>query len=149
MGGAIIIIMNTDTQKILREKILLLQKYFKKLLSYVSLSNEDLLKNEDKRLAMERLFQLVVDESVDINGILVYQLGGTIPDSLKSSFYELVPLKIIDRGFADKISDSAKIRNQMTHDYEKLTEEQIIISVKKFYEVYQEYIKILVEKFVD
>lgn len=140
--------MNTEAQKILEEKILLLQKYFNKLTTYLSLTNEELLNNEDKRLAMERLFQLVVDESVDINGIIVYQLGGTIPDSLKSSFYELVPLKIVEREFAEKISESAKIRNQMTHDYEKLTEEQIIVSIRKFHEMYLEYTKILVEKFI-
>jgi uncharacterized protein YutE (UPF0331/DUF86 family) len=140
--------MNTDAQKILKDKALLLQKYFKKLMAYLALTDEELLHNEDKLYAMQRFFQLVVDESIDINSILIYQLGGTIPDSLKSSFYELVPLKIIDQDFAERISESAKIRNQMTHDYDKLTEEQVTSSIRKFSEMYQEYIKILVEKFI-
>ena len=78
--------MNTDTQKIIGNKILLLQKYMKKLVAYLVNTDDELLHNEDKLLATERVFQLVVDESIDINGILAYQLGGTIPDSLKSSF---------------------------------------------------------------
>ena len=141
--------MNTDAKKILGNKILLLQKYVKELEPYVAIPDDGLIKNKDKRLAMERMFQLVVDESIDINGILAYQLGGTIPDSLKSSFYEIVPLGIIDLGFADKIADSAKIRNQMTHDYDKLTDGEVITSVKKFYDMYLIYIKVLVKKFIE
>ncbi len=140
--------MNTDAQKILGNKILLLQKYLKRLESYVALTNDELAHNDDKRFAMERTFQLVVDESIDINGILSYQLGGTIPDSLRSSFYEIVPLKIIEHEFAEKISESAKIRNQMTHDYDKLTDLQVITAIKKFFAMYETYAKILVGKFI-
>ena len=140
--------MNTDTQKILGNKILLLQKYMKKLAAYLVNADDELLHNEDKLLAMERVFQLVVDESIDINGILSYQLGGTIPDSLKSSFYEIVPLNIIDYSFAEKIAESAKVRNQLTHDYDKLTNHEVVMAIRKFFEMYKTYEKILVEKFI-
>ncbi len=140
--------MNIDAQNILRNKILLLQKYLKMLKPYLAIKDDELLHNNDKRLAMERVFQLVVDESIDINGILAYQLGGTIPDSLKSSFFEIVPLDIIDHNFALQIAESAKIRNQLTHDYEKLTDSEIVASIRKFHVMYLIYEKILVDKFV-
>ncbi len=139
--------MNTDAQKVLKEKILLLQKYIKMLGSYLSLSDEEINQNEDKRLAMERSFQLVVDEAIDINAILIYQLGGTIPDSSKSSFYEIVPLNIIDQQFAEGIAESAKVRNQITHDYGKLSMNELVISTRKYFEMYKTYAKILIEKF--
>lgn len=139
---------NKDIQKTLEKKILNLQEYLKDLEEYAILSDEQILGNKDKFYSLQRVFQLVVDEAVDINAILVYQLGGNIPDSFKSSFYELVPLKIIENSFAERISDSAKIRNQITHDYERLTNVEIVASIKKFFELYKEYVKILIGKFV-
>ena len=44
--------MNADAEKILTDKILLLQKYLKKLAKYTALSNDELLGNEDKKLSI-------------------------------------------------------------------------------------------------
>ncbi|GEM_PF-2205349 len=139
---------NEDVKKTLDRKILLLQGYLAELQSYLILDNKQILDNKDKLYSIERIFQLVVDEAVDINAILIYQLGGTVPDSSKSSFYELVPLNIIDQDLADKIAESAKVRNQITHDYDKLSPDQVVISTRKFFELYKVYFKILVEKFI-
>ena len=45
--------MNTDTQKILGNKILLLQKYMKKLAAYLVNADDELLHNEDKFLLVD------------------------------------------------------------------------------------------------
>lgn len=138
-----------NVQNVLERKILVLLGYLEELKSYVNLSDEVIRHNKDKLYSMERMFQLVVDEAVDINAILAYHLGGKIPDSLKSSFFEIVPLKIIDYYFAEKISESAKTRNQVTYDYDKLTTAEVISSIRKFSEMYETYAKILVEKFIN
>lgn len=140
--------MNTDAQKLLIKKIMLLQDYMTDLDLYINLSDTEILNNKDKNYAMERCFQLVVDEAVDINALVVYQLGNTIPDDSKSSFYALADIKIIEHEFAQNISDSAKIRNQVTHDYDKLSKVQVVQSIKKFYEMYKTYTKILIDTFV-
>jgi len=139
---------NEDVKKILERKILLLHGYLSDLESYVKLDDKQILDNKDKLYSMERVFQLVVDEAIDINAIIIYQLGGAIPDSSKSSFYELVPLKVVDQDFAEKISESAKIRNQMTHDYDKLSLGEVISSTRGFFEMYKIYVKILIDKFI-
>lgn len=136
--------MTSDIQK----KIDTLQEYIEKLSSYVALSSDDLLKNEEKRLAMERLFLLMVDESIDINTALAYQLGGRIAESYKSSFHELVSLKLLEPGFAEKLAESAKTRNRLIHNYEKLSKADAINDMKLFFPFYQEYTRILIEKFI-
>jgi uncharacterized protein YutE (UPF0331/DUF86 family) len=133
---------------VLQKKIDKLQEYISKLLPYVGLSTDELLKNEEKRAAMERWFQLMVDEAVDINAFLVYQISGKVVDSYKSSFHELVPLSVLDNRLAEKIADSAKVRNQMTHDYEKMQYAELIESMKKYFHLYEEYVKIIVDKFI-
>lgn len=133
---------------ILKRKVEKLQEYISKLSPYISLSADELLKNEEKRAAMERWFQLMVDEAIDINASLAYLVSGKVADSYKSSFHELVTLSILDSSFAEKISDSAKIRNQMTHDYEKIQHSELIENMKKYFELYKEYSKIIVDRFV-
>jgi uncharacterized protein YutE (UPF0331/DUF86 family) len=137
-----------QNQPIFKKKIDRLQEYMSKLAPYVELDTDVLLKNEEKRAAMERWFQLMVDEAVDINAFLAYQVGGKVADSYKSSFHELVTLSVIDASFAENIGDSAKIRNQMTHDYEKMQYADLIESMKKYFELYKEYVTIIVSKFI-
>ncbi len=132
----------------IKKKIYQCQEYLEKLSAYAVLASDEILKNEEKRLAMERLFLLMVDETVDINAALAYQLGGRIPESYKSTFFELVPLNILEGDFAEKISGSVKVRNQMTHDYEKVQHSELIDSMKKFVPMYKTYIRILISKFV-
>ncbi|OHA24240.1 MAG: hypothetical protein A3G52_04440 [Candidatus Taylorbacteria bacterium RIFCSPLOWO2_12_FULL_43_20] len=137
-----------QNQPIFKKKVDRLQEYISKLAPYVALDTDELLKNEEKRAAMERWFQLMVDEAVDINAFLAYQIGGKVADSYKSSFHELVSLSVFDGSFAEKIGDSAKVRNQMTHDYEKMQYAELIESMKKYFELYTEYVRIIVSKFL-
>lgn len=132
----------------IQRKIALLQEYCGKLKSYVTLNTNFLLGNEEKQAAMERWFILMVDEAIDINAALAYQLGGKIPESHKSTFLELVPLKILELDFAEQISESVKVRNQMTHDYEKVQRMELIDAMKRFAEMYKIYLGILITKFI-
>jgi uncharacterized protein YutE (UPF0331/DUF86 family) len=55
--------------------------------------------------------------------------------------------KIIDRDLSEKISGSAKIRNQIVHDYEKILESDLIQKIKKFQPIYKEYLAVLIKKY--
>ncbi|MDP3996222.1 MAG: DUF86 domain-containing protein [bacterium] len=133
----------------IKNKIEKLQEYVEKLSPYATMETDILLSNEEKRAAMERWFLLLVDEAVDINAVISYQIGKKIPDSYRSSFEGLVELGIIDRDFSDNISVSAKVRNQMTHDYEKIQHKELIELMKKFFEMYKKYTRILIEEFIN
>lgn len=130
------------------QKIGILQDYLTKVASYGSLPIEELTNNLEKLSTLERFFILMVDEAFDINSALAYQLGNKIPESNKSTFYEIAELKIITQEFADKISLSAKTRNSLVHDYEKVQKKVLIENMKEYIELYKEYTKILIEKFV-
>lgn len=133
----------------LERKIKLLKEYVDKLAPYAALDSSDLIKNEEKRAAMERWFQLMVDEAVDINAALAYQLSGKVSESYKSTFYELVALNVIEKTFAEKIAESVKVRNQMIHDYERIQYSELIEKMKSFFEPYKTYARIIIEKFLN
>src|SRR3989338_1872209 len=90
-------------QKDTIRKITIIQDYLNALALYLKTPTEELLENNEKRAAMERYFILMADEAFDINSALAYQLGNRIPESNKSTFYEIVDLKIISREFANEI----------------------------------------------
>jgi uncharacterized protein YutE (UPF0331/DUF86 family) len=135
-------------QKDTIRKINILREYLNTLIPYTLIPTIELLANPEKLAAMERYFLLMTDEAFDVNSALAYQLGDKIPESNKSTFYEIADLKVITREFADMIALSAKTRNQLVHDYEKVQKSVLIEEMKKYVELYKEYIKILVGKFV-
>lgn len=135
-------------QKDTIKKIAVIQDYLNSLILYTILPTEELLINKEKLAAMERYFILMADEAFDINSALAYQLGNKIPESNRSTFYEIADLEIISREFADEISLSAKTRNNLVHDYEKIQKSALIEEMKKYTELYKKYAKILIEKFV-
>jgi uncharacterized protein YutE (UPF0331/DUF86 family) len=130
------------------KKITILQGYLDKLIAYSNLEVEEITNNFEKLSTMERLFILMADEAFDINSALAYQLGNKIPESNKSTFYEIANLNLITKEFADKIALSAKIRNNLVHNYEEMQNKMMVEEMKKFTELYSEYIKILINKFV-
>lgn len=135
-------------QKDTIRKISILQDYLNTLVPYTMISITELLDNPEKLAAMERYFLLMTDEAFDVNSALAYQLGNKIPESNKSTFYEIADLKIISREFADEISLSAKTRNNLVHDYEKVQKSTLIEEMKKYTELYKKYVKVLIKKFV-
>ena len=145
MGKDGIIIM---IQKETIRKINILREYLNTLIPYTMIPTSELLDNSEKLAAMERYFLLMADEAFDINSSLAYQLGDKIPESNKSTFYEIADLKIISQEFADNIASSAKTRNQLVHNYENVQKTVLIGEMKKYTELYKEYAKIIIEKFV-
>ncbi len=130
-------------------KIDTLREYIGKLSVYEALSVSDFISNEEKLAAFERWYLLMVDEAVDINSAIAYQLGQKVPESYKSSFYDLILLKVLEENFVKKIADSIKVRNELTHNYEKRQKSAIIIDMKTTVELYREYLKILINKFIE
>lgn len=128
-------------------KLNLLREYLQDLKPYVALGTETILSNKEKVLSVERLFQLVVDEAADINSYVAYQVLDKVPESYRSSFHVLSESRILDQELIDAISESAKIRNQIVHDYEKLQKKDGVEAIKKFFPLYEKYLDVLVRKF--
>ncbi|KKU96631.1 MAG: hypothetical protein UY29_C0009G0045 [Parcubacteria group bacterium GW2011_GWC2_48_17] len=132
----------------LKRKIQRLQGYFNDLSPYLDMDTDALLGNKEKLASMERFFQLMADEAFDTNSAIAYELGNEIPESNRSTFIVLSDLGVLERNFAEKIAGSAGVRNAIIHDYEKLQKKKLIEDIKKFVELYKEYIKILINRFV-
>ncbi|MEK7169745.1 MAG: HepT-like ribonuclease domain-containing protein [Patescibacteria group bacterium] len=130
----------------LQNKIRLFKKYLDKLLPYTALSDEVLLdeRNAEKLHTAERLFQLLVDEAIDINTLLIEQKTDATPDTYRGTFQELPSLGVLDRVFANKLSDSVRVRNHIVHEYEDLKLSELIGYIKQYSEMYKDYLKAII-----
>jgi len=132
----------------IKKKIDTLRAYYEELKPWVSFPSGEILANNEKIRAIERLFQLLVDEAVDINTLIIADSTQESPENYRSTFYGLSELGFLDHAFADTISFSAKLRNQIVHDYDKVQRSVMIEDIKKFILLYEKYIATLIEKFV-
>jgi uncharacterized protein YutE (UPF0331/DUF86 family) len=113
-----------------------------------NLSTEQVLSNE-KRSALERAFQLIVDEAIDINSAITYIKSGKVSDSYRSTFTDLAELGVIPDDFSTKISQAAFLRNSIVHDYEKMDKAKTLASMMAFHKLFQEYLAMIIENFVN
>ena len=132
----------------IKKKIQCLQSYFDELSPYLKMDTDLILGNKEKLASMERFFQLMADEAFDTNAAIAYQLGNQVPESNRSTFFALSDVGVLDTGFAEHIAGSAKVRNQIIHNYDKVQKKELIENMRRFAELYKEYIKILIARFV-
>ncbi len=68
--------------------------------------------------AAERDFQLLVNLAVDINLYLLVERSGKTPDSYRQSFLDLGRIGILDPSLAERLAQSARLRNILVHEYD-------------------------------
>lgn len=68
--------------------------------------------------AAERKFQLIVDIASDINAHLLVSSGNETPDTYRRSFTNLGRAGILPHECAEKLAESAGIRNILVHEYD-------------------------------
>ena len=90
----------------------------------------------------ERDFQLIVDLASDINTQIIVEKEGRTPDTYKESFSRLEKVKVLDYELAQRLVESAQIRNILVHEYDFEEDyEKFYRAAKKLLPSYREYIK--------
>ncbi len=125
----------------IKSKMVRLGNYLSRIDLLLRLSDEEIVVNEEKLLSVERLYQLIVDEAIDINIALLSQKFNYVPESYRSSFTDMAEKKFLEKNFSDKISLSVKTRNQIVHDYEFVKKQALVSDVRRYVALYKEYVQ--------
>ncbi len=133
-------------QEEIKRKIETIRSYLDELKPLLVPAAAMIIQDKVKVRAIERLFQLVVDEAVDTNMLLISDSALASPENYRSTFYSLSELKVLEPDFVDRVSESVKLRNQMIHEYEKIQVLAMVEAIKKFAVMYEEYLAILIKK---
>lgn len=130
-------------KNLVKEKIRNIQEYLSEIKSILALSVQDIISNIEKLRTLERNFQLIVDEALDINIHFIKEMNLKSPDDFQSTFEILGENKIIPFDFAYKIAPVVGLRNRIVHRYEALDKRLFIETFKKEFPDFEQYIKLI------
>lgn len=89
--------------------------------------------------AIERYFQLVVDQMVDINTHIIKSGDFGTVDDLQSTFTMLGDFKVLDKSFSMRVAPIVGVRNMLVHRYEKLDKDLFLTNLQKNFSDFKNY----------
>ncbi|MDO8575501.1 MAG: DUF86 domain-containing protein [bacterium] len=122
--------------------------YLSEIEPFLKYTNEEIKTDKSKLRNIERLFQLIVDTAIDINSHIISEMNMETPEEYRGTFIMLGKNSILPYPFAEKISGSVGLRNNLIHQYEKIDADRALNDIKNNISDYVEYIKII-KVFVD
>lgn len=112
-----------------------------KIKEYLSqYEKEDKNKKEILYLALQRLVEETVESAIKIN-IYILKEKKIFPKTYQESFLKLEKIIEMDKKELEKLSQTARFRNILAHEYEDLSEENFIIKAKEIVNIYPRYLK--------
>lgn len=101
----------------------------------------EIIEDNLKLHSVERLFQLVVDTSIDMNTHIIIELGLNVPNDYQSTFMTLAENDIMPKDFALKIAPSVGLRNLVVHKYGKVDIKKMVDDIKAEIGQYKDYLR--------
>jgi len=123
-----------------REKI---DSYLGEAKTLLDFSVREILEDFTKLRTLERNFQLIVDEMIDINQHLIKELGLNVSNDLEGTFHILGENKILPEDFVLKFAPVVGLRNRLVHRYEELNPKIFIESFQNDYSDFEQYLKLI------
>lgn len=130
-------------QDLIKEKIRNIQEYLNEIKSILALPDTEIVYTIEKLRTLERNFQLIVDEALDINIHLIKELNLESPDDFQSTFEILGEHKILPYDFAYEIASVVGLRNKIVHRYETIDRKLFVKSFKKNYPDFERFIQVI------
>lgn len=135
----------TFQKGVVSEKINRTSGYLDEAKKLFRFSAKEILADSEKLHIAERLFQLIVDEIIDINQHFIKELGLDISNDLEGTFQVLSDNKILPEDFALRFAPVVGLRNRLVHRYEEINPKIFVESFQKEYSDFEEYIRFIID----
>ena len=117
------------------------QKYLEELMPILRHDSREIIDDNLKLRSVERLFQLIVDTTIDINTYIITESDVSVPDDYQSTFMVMGEHNILPMDFAQAIAPSVGLRNLIVHKYGKVDIGRMIDDVKNNIGQYKDYLR--------
>ena len=117
------------------------QKYLEELMPILRHDSREIIDDNLKLRSVERLFQLIVDTTIDINMYIITESDISVPDDYQSTFMVMGEHNILPMDFAQAIAPSVGLRNLIVHKYGKVDIGRMIDDVKNNIGQYKDYLR--------
>ena len=95
----------------IRTRLADLRTYFDELAPLRDITLEEYKGDAIRRHAIERLIELIIECSIDINGLIITGRGRRPPGDYRSSFLELTTIGVVLPEFASSLAPMARLRS--------------------------------------
>ncbi|MDY6900717.1 MAG: DUF86 domain-containing protein [Cyanobacteriota bacterium] len=126
---------------IAKNKLELIVCYLEKLKELENIAFDDYLSNFKNQLIVERLLELIIKASIDVNEYILSSLNPENIFTKFEAFIELSKLKIISPELAENLSPSSILRNQLIYQYYDIDHKQVFNSISFALQQYPLYVE--------
>lgn len=132
--------------EMIKGKISKIEKELSYLNDFKKFSFDELAKDYAMHHAVERMIEVIVNFAIDINQhIIANSPKKDLSFDFKRSFILLSDLGVYPKEFAERISESAGLRNILVHEYTKLDEKMFFNSIKDCLNEYTAYCRYIID----
>lgn len=133
-------------KEIIEQKIKQIISYLNEIEPILKLSFGECKKDVYKIRTLERNIQLIVDNMVDINNELILEKNIEPADDYFGSFTKLKETGIFPEELINILAPLTGLRNRIVHEYDKVDQKILFITIQKRAEEIKEYLKIISKK---
>ncbi len=126
---------------LLERKVQQLAHYVEQLRRFAHLGLQEFTQDIEKRYAVERVMQLIVDEAIDINGYVILASRQAPPKDYYGSFFQMAALGVYPRSLAVRLAPTTALRNALGHEYEEVDEREVYRNISLFLSLYPRYVR--------
>jgi uncharacterized protein YutE (UPF0331/DUF86 family) len=134
-------------EKIIMRKITFINRDLKLLVGLSRLSFSEFLKKPEYEALAERYLERIIGRMIDINYHILSKVEKHSPLDMYNSFVDMGKKGYLSDKLADKLADSAGLRNRLTHEYDEIDEKKIYKAMKSCLEDVPKYL-LRVEKLI-
>lgn len=117
-------------RKLINRKITLINRDLKNLEEIGKVPLAKYLRNDTYEALAERYLERIIGRMIDINYHILTEEASEPPLDYFDSFVKLGARKYLPREFAEKIANSAGLRNRLAHEYDEIDPKKIHSAVK-------------------
>lgn len=118
-----------------------LKFYLKALKIYVGVTTEELTKDFDTQLKVDRLFELTIQSCVDIAQCLIVNKRYRFAEDSADAIRVLGERGVLDADFAESFSKMTGFRNILVHDYMDIDYEKVADNLNNHLDDFERFAK--------
>jgi uncharacterized protein YutE (UPF0331/DUF86 family) len=121
-------------------KLRLMEPLLDRLADLAGVTGEDLRRDLDRRLVVERILSVLVETAVAVNGHIAGSAGVPVPEDYRSSFAAAASAGAIPDDLARRLAPSTGLRNRLAHRYGEVDLDIVAAAVPHAHADYGEYV---------
>jgi uncharacterized protein YutE (UPF0331/DUF86 family) len=124
-------------------KLDLIADYLDELKTLAAFRLDEILDDMFKYRTAERLLELIIQASLDVNRHLLKEIYQLEPNANAEVFLKSIEVGILPKQIGAKLSEAAKFRNVLAHLYDKIDPQKVVENISSILQDYPIYIDCL------